>query len=128
MSGSHSTRLRVASACSWPSAGCPPTLFCSFLQRVEWPVVYFLRLQSGKIYIGASSHLEQRLNDHSTGKACYTTRLDSPIEFLRVELFPSFAAARAREAQLKKWSAGKKQAFVSGDFNQLKALSRSRSH
>ena len=32
------------------------------------PVVYFLRLRSGMLYVGASVDLEQRLDDHVSAK------------------------------------------------------------
>ncbi|HEY8993339.1 MAG TPA: GIY-YIG nuclease family protein [Lacunisphaera sp.] len=89
-------------------------------------VVYFLRLRSGALYIGASEDLEQRLDDHISGQACRTTKLDAPIAFLRFEVFGSFAEARTREAQLKRWTRAKKEALVKDDIERLHALSRSR--
>jgi putative endonuclease len=90
------------------------------------PVVYFMRLRSGMIYIGASTDLEQRLDDHSFGQACRTTQLDQPVAMLRVEVYATFADARAREAQLKRWSRAKKEALITGNLRILSALSRSR--
>lgn len=90
------------------------------------PVVYFLRLRSGIIYIGASVDLPQRLDDHVSGQACRTTRLDPPITVLRVETHATFAEARARETQLKRWSRPKKDALIRGDLDHLRVLSQSR--
>ena len=90
------------------------------------PVVYFLRLGSGMLYVGASVDLEQRLDDHAAGQACRTTELDPPLALLRVEVYKTFFEARRREAQLKRWSRPKKEALVRGDTNQMRALSRSR--
>ncbi len=90
------------------------------------PVVYFLRLGSGIIYIGASMDLPQRLDDHRSGQACRTTQFDRPVAMLRVEACTTFAEARAREAQLKRWSRAKKEALVRGDMDGLRALSKSR--
>ncbi len=89
-------------------------------------VVYFLRLRSGALYIGASEDLEQRMDDHASGQACRTTQLDPPAAFLRVEVFSTFSEARTREAQLKRWSRAKKEALVRGDAERLRMLSRSR--
>jgi putative endonuclease len=89
-------------------------------------VAYFLRLRSGTIYIGASVDLEQRLEDHLSGQACETTKLDPPVGFIRVEILGSLSEARRREAQIKRWSRAKKEALVSGALAALKALSRSR--
>lgn len=89
-------------------------------------VVYFLRLRSGGLYIGASIDLAQRLQDHVSGQACRTTKMDPPRALLRVEQHPTFSVARAREAQLKRWSRAKKEALVGGDANALRCLARSR--
>jgi predicted GIY-YIG superfamily endonuclease len=66
------------------------------------PVVYFLRLRSGMLYIGAPVDLEQRIDDDEAGQAGRTTQLDPPVAVLRVEAFATFAEARAREAQMKR--------------------------
>ena len=89
-------------------------------------VVYFLRLRSGVPYVGASADLEQRLDAHASGQAGRTTRLDPPISLLRFEAYPTFPAARRREAQLKRWSRAKKEALLRGDLVTLRALSQSR--
>ena len=86
----------------------------------------FLRLQSGLIYIGCSLDLERRLEDHLSGKACRTTRLDRAVAILRIEVCLTFSEARQREAQLKRWSRAKKEALISGNIHQLGTLSRSR--
>lgn len=90
------------------------------------PVVYILRLKSGGIYIGASTNLPQRLEDHISGQACRTTLLDPPTTLVRVEIHTTFAEARAREAQLKRWSRAKKEALILGDVYNLHRLSQSR--
>jgi putative endonuclease len=89
-------------------------------------VVYFLRLRSGALHIGASEDLEQRMDDHSSGRACRTTHLDPPVSFLRFEILPTFSEARTREAQLKRWTRAKKEALVAGDLSSHHALSKSR--
>jgi len=88
--------------------------------------VYILRLRTGQLYIGSTTELRQRLMDHSSGQACQTTTLDPPATLLRFEAFYSFAQARQREAQLKRWSRAKKAALVRGDAEELRRLSKSR--
>ena len=75
---------------------------------------YILRLKSGKLYPGATTNLEQRYKDHLAGTACRTTKYDQAIELIYNELFDTFSDARKRESQIKRWSAGKKEALVSG--------------
>jgi predicted GIY-YIG superfamily endonuclease len=89
-------------------------------------VVYLLRLRSGALYIGASEDLEQRLADHASGQACRTTQRDPPVSILLFEVHATFPEARTREAQLKRWSRAKKEALLSGEFERLHALSKSR--
>lgn len=88
--------------------------------------VYFLRLKSGIVYVGATVDLEQRLHDHSLGHACRTTHLDPASALLRLEPCTTFTEARRRERQLKRWSRAKKEALIRGDGDALKTLSRSR--
>jgi putative endonuclease len=87
--------------------------------------VYFLRLRSGALYIGSTTDLEQRLADHASGHGGRTTRIDPPDSLLLRETYPTFSAARHREAQLKRWSRAKKEALVRRDATTLRALSRS---
>ena len=88
-------------------------------------VVYILRLRSGAFYVGCSSDAETRIRDYGNGQACRTTKIDPPIEVLFIEVHDDFAKARRREAQIKKWSRAKKEALITGDVDQLKALSKS---
>ena len=87
--------------------------------------VYFLRLRSGTIYVGCTIDLEQRLRDHLGGLACLTTKRDAPVGLLRLESCADFAAARKREAQLKKWSGRKKEALARENLPLLRELARS---
>ena len=88
--------------------------------------LYILRLKSGALYVGATTDLDQRYKDHCSGKACRTTQLDPAVDLLYSEAFETFAEARRREAQIKKWSRSKKEALVSGDLANLKELAKSR--
>jgi putative endonuclease len=74
--------------------------------------IYILRLKSGQLYIGATTDLEQRYQDHLNGQACRTTMLDPPIKLVHSESLPTFSDARKREAQIKRWSRAKKEALV----------------
>ena len=87
--------------------------------------IYLLRLRSGRLYLGATTDLHQRYQDHLNGKGGRTTRIDPPFELAYSEVFDSFAEARRREAQLKRWSAKKKEALVAGDTVRLHQLSKS---
>ena len=88
--------------------------------------VYILRLKSGQLYIGSTTDLDPRIQDHSSGKACRTTQLDPPRELVYCEEYQTFSDARRREAQVKHWSRAKKEALIIGDTEKLKNLSKSR--
>ena len=66
--------------------------------------LYILRLQSGQLYIGSTTDLEQLYKDHCSGKACRTTKYDHPSELVYSESFATFSEARKREAQIKRWT------------------------
>ncbi len=85
---------------------------------------YILRLKSGALYVGASADLDQRYKDHCSGKACRTTSLDPPSALLYSEELETFSDARQREAQVKRWSRGKREALVSGDLQTLHQLAK----
>ena len=87
---------------------------------------YILRLMSAKLYIGATTDLDQRCREHFDGKACRTTKLDQPIAIVHIEEFGTNIEARRREAQVKRWSRAKKEALVSGNMTKLRELSKSR--
>ena len=89
---------------------------------------YILRLQSGALYIGATKKLEDRYEKHRTGSAGRTTALDPPVSLVYSEEHESFAIARKREAQVKRWTRAKKEALVAGDKEKLRALSKSRNN
>ena len=88
--------------------------------------MYFLRLKSKNLYIGATTDLDQRCEEHFTGKACRTTALDPPTSLVYSEEFETFSEARKREAQIKRWSRLKKEALIAGDLTTLRNLSKSR--
>jgi putative endonuclease len=88
--------------------------------------LYILRLTSGGLYVGSTTELEKRRQDHFTGRACRTTHLDPPVDMVYFERCGTFAEARKREAQIKHWSRAKKEALVAGDLNKLRDLSKSR--
>ena len=101
-----------------------PTLIANKETMPAW--LYILRLKSGQLYIGSTTDLDGRIEEHKSGRACRTTQLDPPVDLLFSEVFRTFSEARRREAQIKRWSRAKKEALVSGDLAGLKQLAKSR--
>ena len=89
---------------------------------------YILRLKSGVLYPGATTNLQNRWRDHKAGRACRTTNLDPPVALVYHEEFKIFSEARRRESQIKRWSANKKEALISGHHILLRKLSVSHDH
>jgi putative endonuclease len=87
---------------------------------------YILRLRSGNLYVGSTTDIEKRYKDHCSGRACRTTKFDSPVAIVLSEQFKTFSQARKREAQVKRWSRAKKEALVAGDLATLRNLAKSR--
>ena len=83
--------------------------------------LYILRLKSGQLYAGSTTDLDRRIEEHYSGHACRTTKLDHPVDLLYSEEFETFV-----EAQIKRWSRSKKEALGSGDLAKLKELAKSR--
>jgi putative endonuclease len=88
--------------------------------------LYILRLKSDQLYVGATTDLKQRYQDHLNGQACRTTKFDPPVKVVYSESLPTFSDARKLESQIKRWSRAKKDALVAGDMVKLRNLSKSR--
>jgi len=87
---------------------------------------YILRLKSGNLYIGSTTDLDKRYEDHCSGRACRTTTFDPPIALVYSEEYEMFSEARRREAQVKRWSRAKKEALIAGNLSSLRNLSKSK--
>lgn len=85
--------------------------------------VYILRCSDGTYYTGASTNLEQRLNQHALGEVGYTAKR-KPVEYLWSEEFSHVSDAYAAEKQIKGWSRAKKEALMRGDWQALKSLAK----
>ena len=89
--------------------------------------VYILICANGKLYVGQSRNIHQRLASHIDGTAATFTRARRILKLVYVEYLLTRTAAMARERQLKGWSRAKKEALIGGDLEGLHLLSRCRS-
>ena len=64
------------------------------------------------LYIGVTSDLERRGNEHSTGRGGGFSRQYNAHKVIFFETFPDAESAIARETQLKKRSRAKKEALI----------------
>ena len=84
--------------------------------------VYILRCSDGTLYTGHTDNLSSREQTHNDGFGSRYTASRRPVKVVYFEEFDSTAAAIARERQLKRWPAGKKEALIAGNLSLLKAL------
>ena len=66
-------------------------------------IVYILKSKmTEKYYIGSTTDLERRLQDHERGNT-RTTRIHKPWFLVYTENYPTLTEARRREFQIKRW-------------------------
>jgi len=87
-------------------------------------LVYILELLTGKLYVGSTSDIERRLQDHGKGFGHKTTRLGGYKSLIYSESFPDRISAEHREHQIKGWTHAKKTALASGNITELKKLAK----
>ncbi len=87
--------------------------------------VYILRCSDGSFYVGMTSTLERRVEEHQAGTdpTAYTWRR-RPVELLWAEAFANEHEAFVRERQIKGWSRAKKAALVKGAWDEVHAIVR----
>jgi putative endonuclease len=89
--------------------------------------LYIVRCSDGSYYAGtARSGLEQRISEHNAGHHGGYTATRRPVTLVFSQWFDQITDAIAAERQVKGWSRGKKEALIRGDFERLRALSKSR--
>ena len=93
----------------------------------EGAYLYILRCADGGLYIGTTrASLELRVAQHNAGSLGGYTATRRPVKLVHSEWFANVTDAIAAERKLKKWTRGKKEAFIRGDFEALKELAKRR--
>ena len=88
------------------------------------PFVYILRCADGSFYVGSTRSLEQRLDQHASGKGARYTSHRLPVELVFAEEFANIGDAYAREKQLQGWGRSKRLALITSRYNDLPELSK----
>ncbi len=88
---------------------------------------YILECSDGTLYTGVTGNLDKRVEEHALGKYsnCYTYRR-RPIKLVYYQEFEWIYHAIDHEKKFKKWTNAKKRAYIAGDFDLLRKLSRSK--
>ena len=82
---------------------------------VHVPWVYIVRCSDDSLYIGHTDDVVAREATHNAGDGSRYTALKRPVRVVYSEHHASMKNAIARERQLKRWTARKKEALIAGD-------------
>ena len=88
------------------------------------PTMYVLLCSNGEFYVGSTTDMERRLNEHQKGRGCAFTKAHLPFKLVYTEEYPTYDQAYKRERQLHGWSRAKNEALIYGDIDKLKQLSK----
>ncbi len=86
--------------------------------------IYILKCSDKSYYVGSTSNLEQRINEHIYHKYSGYTSARLPIELVFQQEFSDIKDAIRAERQIKGWNRKKKEALVKNDFNLLHELAK----
>ena len=73
---------------------------------------YILQCANGEYYVGSTTDLDKRLQEHQAGLGAKFTRTHLPVKLVYYEEYPSISQAFGRERQLQGWSRAKKEALI----------------
>lgn len=86
--------------------------------------VYLLRCADGSYYTGHTDDLGQRLAQHEAGTFGGYTADRKPLRLVYSRELPSREDALTAEMQIKRWSRRKKEALISGNWEELRVAAR----
>ena len=87
--------------------------------------VSILTCADGSLYVGHTSHVQDRVTLHNEGRGAVWTACRRPVTLVHQEGHASEGEAIARERQIKRWTHDKKLALI-GDLAALKSLAKRR--
>lgn len=73
--------------------------------------VYMAKNPFGKLYVGVSKDLGQRIYHHNTKRGALFTK-SSDFKIVFCEKYQTLSEARRREIQIKKWRRSKKEMLI----------------
>ena len=89
--------------------------------------IYILQCSDSSYYTGVTNDVDRRFYEHQEGliDGCYTHN-KRPVKLVHIEEFSDVLEAISREKQIKGWTKKKKEALITGDFDKLVELAKSR--
>ena len=87
--------------------------------------VYILLCNDETYYVGITSRLKERLDEHQSGKHPESyTNSRRPVSMVFYSKFSDVKIAISKEKKIKKWSKAKKLALINGEFEKLPNLAK----
>lgn len=75
--------------------------------------VYILECADSTLYCGSTNDLEKRVHQHNNAKnGAHYTKIRRPVVLKYSEQFPTYAEARAREAEIKRMDRSEKMKLI----------------
>ncbi|HPF07453.1 MAG TPA: GIY-YIG nuclease family protein [Spirochaetota bacterium] len=88
------------------------------------PYMYILRCDDSSYYTGSTWHIEQRLEEHNSGRGANYTARRLPVELVYYEYYERIDEAFYREKQVQGWTRRKKEALMDGRNDLLPELAK----
>ncbi len=86
--------------------------------------MYILECVDGSYYTGSTINLEKRLWQHQNGEGANYTQKRLPVKLIYCEPYDRVEDAFNREKQVQGWSHRKKQALITGNYDDLIVFSK----
>lgn len=86
--------------------------------------MYILRCSDNSYYVGSTTDLERRINQHNYGEGAEYTKHRLPVELVYFEECLNIEDAFLREKQVQGWSRKKREALISNQYEKLHELSK----
>ena len=86
--------------------------------------MYILRCNDGTYYVGSTTNLRLRVEEHKKGIGAEYTKHRLPVELVYSEECLCIKDAFIREKQVQGWSHKKRLALIHGEFENINQLSK----
>ena len=88
------------------------------------PCMYILQCKDNSYYVGSTTDLPRRIEEHKQGMGAEYTKYRLPVKLVYYEECLSIKDAFLREKQVQGWSHKKRQALINMKYESLKGLSK----
>jgi putative endonuclease len=93
-------------------------------REIFMPWMYILECADGSYYVGSTTDLNRRLQEHQSGLGAKYTSRRLAVKLVYGEEYDRVADAYFREKQVQGWSRAKREALIKGEYETLPALAK----